>query len=145
MAQSVRISSHEMTEQLGTGARPARCTSTIDFDAIRRDTDSEDRCANLTHNQIQAFREAFELFDKNGGGTIDAMELQKTLTDVGININGNDLAEVMQVNIKTNCCYKKFLYNHYIIYFKENCLIMNKIKFRNVRIKYENIRQCLTT
>ena len=33
----------------------------------------------LTKAQIQAFQEAFELFDKNGGGTIDASELQKTL------------------------------------------------------------------
>lgn len=34
----------------------------------------EDIC--LTDEQIHAFQEAFELFDKNGGGTIDAFELQ---------------------------------------------------------------------
>ena len=34
----------------------------------------EDIC--LTEEQINAFQEAFELFDKNGGGTIDAFELQ---------------------------------------------------------------------
>ena len=34
----------------------------------------EDIC--LTDEQIHAFQEAFELFDKNGGGTIDAYELQ---------------------------------------------------------------------
>jgi len=49
----------------------------------------------LTEQQIVAFREVFELFDKNGGGTIDASELQKTLADVGIEIDGADLHEVM--------------------------------------------------
>ena len=50
----------------------------------------------MTSGQVQAFREAFELFDKNGGGTIDASELQKTLADVDIVIDGSDLTEVMQ-------------------------------------------------
>ena len=45
--------------------------------------------------QYQAFQEAFELFDKNGGGTIDAAELQKTLDDCGIYVNGDDLVEIM--------------------------------------------------
>ena len=45
----------------------------------------------LTDAQYQAFQEAFELFDKNGGGTIDAAELQKTLDDCGIYVNGDDL------------------------------------------------------
>ena len=50
----------------------------------------------LTDDQVQAFQEAFELFDKNGGGTIDAAELQRTLADVGINVNGDDLIEIMR-------------------------------------------------
>jgi len=51
--------------------------------------------AVLTDAQYQAFQEAFELFDKNGGGTIDAAELQKTLDDCGIYVNGDDLVEIM--------------------------------------------------
>ena len=47
----------------------------------------------LTDAQYQAFQEAFELFDKNGGGTIDAAELQKTLDDCGIYVNGEDLGK----------------------------------------------------
>ena len=43
----------------------------------------------LTDAQYQAFQEAFELFDKNGGGTIDAAELQKTL-----DVNGDDLGKI---------------------------------------------------
>merc|ERR550519_2585944 len=54
-----------------------------------------DADAVLTDAQYQAFQEAFELFDKNGGGTIDAAELQKTLDDCGIYVNGDDLAEIM--------------------------------------------------
>lgn len=45
---------------------------------------------------MQAFQEAFELFDKNGGGTIDAAELHRTLVDVGIHVNGDDLIEIMR-------------------------------------------------
>jgi len=48
----------------------------------------------LTDAQYQAFQEAFELFDKNGGGTIDAAELQKTLDDCGIYVNGDDLGKI---------------------------------------------------
>ena len=48
----------------------------------------------LTDAQYQAFQEAFELFDKNGGGTIDAAELQKTLDDCGIYVNGDDLGTI---------------------------------------------------
>ena len=48
----------------------------------------------LTDAQYQAFQEAFELFDKNGGGTIDAAELQKTLDDCGIYVNGDDLGKL---------------------------------------------------
>ena len=47
-------------------------------------------------NRKQAFREAFELFDKNGGGTIDASELQRTLADVDIHIDSAGLLEVFK-------------------------------------------------
>jgi hypothetical protein len=58
--------------------------------------ESTERDSCLTDDQVQAFQEAFELFDKNGGGTIDAAELQRTLADVGINVNGDDLIEIMR-------------------------------------------------
>merc|ERR1712168_997492 len=40
----------------------------------------------LTPDQIHAFKEAFDLFDNNGGGTIDAIELKSTLDSVRIEI-----------------------------------------------------------
>ena len=52
----------------------------------------------LTDAQYQAFQEAFELFDKNGGGTIDAAELQKTLDDCGIYVNGEDLGNTFELD-----------------------------------------------
>ena len=52
----------------------------------------------LIFDRKKAFREAFELFDKNGGGTIDASELQRTLADVGIHIDSAGLLEVF-INI----------------------------------------------
>ncbi len=44
---------------------------------------------------LAAFHEAFELFDTNGGGTIDAGELDITLRSVGIVIGTDDLREIM--------------------------------------------------
>nr|XP_039253371.1 uncharacterized protein LOC120330477 [Styela clava] len=49
----------------------------------------------LTQQQISAFKEAFDLFDKNGGGTIDALELQKTLESVGIFLEEDEIHDVM--------------------------------------------------
>ena len=50
----------------------------------------------LTADQIQAFKEAFDLFDNNGGGTIDAAELKATLDSVGIDIETEDIEDVMK-------------------------------------------------
>ena len=49
----------------------------------------------LTPEQIQAFKEAFDLFDNNGGGTIDSAELKETLDSVGIEIDQEDIEDVM--------------------------------------------------
>jgi len=49
----------------------------------------------LTQEQILAFQEAFAIFDKDGGGTIDAAELQKTLEECDIIVDGNDLVEIL--------------------------------------------------
>jgi len=49
----------------------------------------------LTQEQIIAFQEAFAIFDKDGGGTIDAAELQKTLEECEIFVDGNDLVEIL--------------------------------------------------
>merc|ERR1719228_2610510 len=49
----------------------------------------------LTQEQIHAFQEAFAIFDKDGGGTIDAAELQKTLEECDIFVDGNDLVEIL--------------------------------------------------
>ena len=70
----------------------------LEDDDIRRSSDrhsSGRRGSHITNDQVFAFKEAFDLFDKNGGGTIDALELQKTLEDVGIALNECDIEEVM--------------------------------------------------
>ena len=43
-----------------------------------------------------AFLEVFELFDSNGGGTIDADELDQTLRSVGICLTRDEIKEVLQ-------------------------------------------------
>ena len=104
MAQTVRTSvidnaaSSILRDPLSVGAFNARLPTISDSDVKFLDAPTAEtrRCSNaLTEQQINAFREAFEIFDNNGGGTIDASELQKTLADVGINIDGADLTEVM--------------------------------------------------
>lgn len=103
MHQSIRAS--EMSLQ-GTSRnsdqnlrRETEHKNAVGFERLPTITDSEGHSERestlLTKGQVEAFREVFELFDKNGGGTIDASELQKTLADVGINIDGADLHEVM--------------------------------------------------
>lgn len=42
-----------------------------------------------------AFREVFDLFDSNGGGTIDAEELELALKSVDIQLSPDDLTEVL--------------------------------------------------
>ncbi|XP_058972656.1 uncharacterized protein [Pocillopora verrucosa] len=52
-------------------------------------------CPSLTEQQITAFREVFDLFDSNGGGTIDAEELDLALRSVEIYLSQEDLLEVL--------------------------------------------------
>uniref|UniRef100_H2ZDZ9 EF-hand domain-containing protein n=1 Tax=Ciona savignyi TaxID=51511 RepID=H2ZDZ9_CIOSA len=49
----------------------------------------------LTKQQVSAFKEAFDLFDNNGGGTIDALELKETLESVGILLDEAEIHDVM--------------------------------------------------
>ncbi|CAH1249190.1 SPATA21 [Branchiostoma lanceolatum] len=49
----------------------------------------------LTMEQRQAFREVFNLFDRTGGGTFDAEELDEALRSVNICVDKDDLVEVI--------------------------------------------------
>ena len=49
----------------------------------------------LVFYHFPAFREVFDLFDSNGGGTIDAEELDLALKSVDIQLSPDDLAEVL--------------------------------------------------
>ena len=44
---------------------------------------------------VSAFREVFDLFDSNGGGTIDAEELDSTLQSVDIHLTQEEIREVL--------------------------------------------------
>ena len=56
-----------------------------------------DEVYGLTANQIEAFREVFTLFDINGGGTIDASELDQALRSVEICLTEAELKDVLAV------------------------------------------------
>ncbi|XP_033629321.1 uncharacterized protein LOC117291613 [Asterias rubens] len=50
----------------------------------------------LTAEQKAAFKEAFDLFDSNGGGSIDAEELAEALNSVDIHLSVDEIKEVLQ-------------------------------------------------
>ncbi|XP_071487181.1 uncharacterized protein [Diadema antillarum] len=50
----------------------------------------------LTKEQVEAFQEVFDLFDSNGGGTIDADELQSALSSVDIHLPAQDIRDVLE-------------------------------------------------
>ena len=56
-----------------------------------------DEVYGLTSKQIEAFREVFTLFDINGGGTIDASELDQALRSVEISLTEAELKDVLSV------------------------------------------------
>ncbi|XP_070570804.1 EF-hand calcium-binding domain-containing protein 3-like [Ptychodera flava] len=49
----------------------------------------------LTKGQVEAFREVFDLFDSNGGGSIDAEELEMALRSVDIHLSRDEIEDVM--------------------------------------------------
>ena len=51
----------------------------------------------LTKKQVDAFKEVFNLFDLNGGGTIDADELEKALNSVDIKLTQAEIMDVLTV------------------------------------------------
>lgn len=58
-------------------------------------SESQKSINGLSKRQVKAFREVFDLFDGNGGGTIDADELDETLRSVNICLESHQIAEVM--------------------------------------------------
>lgn len=56
-----------------------------------------DEVYGLTKKQIEAFKEVFSLFDINGGGTIDASELDQALRSVDIFLNENEIEDILTI------------------------------------------------
>lgn len=52
---------------------------------------------NIPNHIIVAFREVFNLFDINGGGTIDADELDSALKTVDIELTPQEIHDVLHV------------------------------------------------
>lgn len=51
----------------------------------------------LTEAQLDEFREAFNSFDKDGGGSIDAKELKDLMASVGQNPTDEELQEMIAI------------------------------------------------
>ena len=50
---------------------------------------------NFLFFSFSAFREVFDLFDSNGGGSIDADELDEALRSAEINVTKEEINEVL--------------------------------------------------
>ena len=75
--------------------RASTVTKAEDVDPDLHHENMTQNAEALTQEQVRAFKEAFDLFDSNGGGTIDAEELKATLDSVGIEIEQEDIEDVM--------------------------------------------------
>ena len=52
-------------------------------------------CGAISERQLEEFREAFNTFDKDGGGSIDATELKDLMESVGSNPTDDEIAEMI--------------------------------------------------
>lgn len=77
---------------MSSPALDTKITELVDQEIIDSLQESPD---GLTETQISAFREAFEIFDRNGGGSIDAAELLNTLQEYGIDLDEDEINDVM--------------------------------------------------
>lgn len=59
-----------------------------------------------------AFREVFNLFDINGGGTIDADELDSALKTVDIELTNQEIQDVLHVIDEDGLLQKVFKFVH---------------------------------
>mmetsp|Transcript_27029 Transcript_27029/g.41911 ORF Transcript_27029/g.41911 Transcript_27029/m.41911 type:complete len:155 (+) Transcript_27029:72-536(+) len=50
---------------------------------------------DLSNNQIDEFREAFEMFDKDGDGTISPKELEDVMNSIGMQPTAEEIAEMI--------------------------------------------------
>lgn len=50
---------------------------------------------DLSNNQIDEFREAFEMFDKDGDGTISPAELEAVMNSIGMQPTAEEIAEMI--------------------------------------------------
>eukprot|EP00057_Strongylocentrotus_purpuratus_P026087 XP_011680561.1 PREDICTED: uncharacterized protein LOC105445997 isoform X1 [Strongylocentrotus purpuratus] len=82
----------------GDGAQNRRGSRLDDtsYQPQRRKKKSDEPEPALTKEQVEAFQEVFNLFDSNGGGTIDADELQLVLGSVDIHLPAQDIRDVLE-------------------------------------------------
>ena len=87
------------SEKIGKGRPDAQCKPRLSKTGINTEElkGAPDEVYGLTKNQIEAFNEVFTLFDINGGGTIDASELDQALRSVDICLTIAELKDVLCV------------------------------------------------
>ncbi|MGH0118207.1 UNVERIFIED_CONTAM: hypothetical protein FKN15_050802 [Acipenser sinensis] len=95
------MGTHNQQPMTGARARHAcridrTATGTEQTRNYRKDAAKRGRKKEFTEQQVQAFREAFGLFNKNREDCIDVHGLRSSLSDVGISVGKEQLDRAMQ-------------------------------------------------
>ena len=81
----------------GAISRGGAKISVIGEEAEKIGNKSDSVVLKLKDNQLDEFRECFNAFDEDGGGSIDKNELKELMLSVGQNPTDDDLAEMIRI------------------------------------------------
>jgi Ca2+-binding EF-hand superfamily protein len=76
---------------------PVQRKSTVDGSKDNNKFQEKAQKHGLTQEQVAAFKEVFDLFDEDGGGTIDAEELDNATKSVDCAMTPEEIAEVLSI------------------------------------------------
>ena len=92
---SPQVSAEVVTEENGEGLRLPDINETMNSN-MGESTVYKEAMSKLTKDQIQDFLEAFEIFDKDGDGTISVSELGIVLRSLGQNPSDEEIEEMIK-------------------------------------------------
>ncbi|PIK40952.1 hypothetical protein BSL78_22198 [Apostichopus japonicus] len=94
---SLAVTTFSVPPYSPTGGAGRRLSTKPSSSPTIKEKSSENEPA-LTNQQVLAFREVFDLFDSNGGGTIDAEELEGALRSVDIHVSKEEIIESGEID-----------------------------------------------
>ena len=94
----MKASGRKRREALGMGSKSSKVSNVHNDEAGSGGGKTSGSVIDkLTEAQLDEFREAFNSFDKDGGGSIDSKELKDLMASVGQNPTDDELAEMIRI------------------------------------------------